>query len=200
MFKTLKHVNFGPSFISYVKLMYNNIESTVLNNGSNGNYFKSERSVRQSCPLSAYLFILVIEVLANKIRNDPDIKGIKIDNKEIKISLLADNITLILKDLLSLENSLKTFKLFQHCSGLKQNIDKTKGIFITNDTDENLNLNFRPRIANLINLLMCGNLFLKGKIIIINTIALALLIYLSITIDTPDKAIAQVNNIIQTFL
>ncbi len=83
--------------------MYNNIESAVLNSGSTGNYFKLKRGVRQGCPLSAYLFILAIEVLASKIRNDPDIKGIKNDNKEFKISLLADGITLILKDLLSLE-------------------------------------------------------------------------------------------------
>ncbi len=102
LLKTLKHVNFDPNFISYVKLMYNNMESAVVNNGFTGNYFKLERGVRQVCPLSAYLFILAIEVLANKSRNDHDIKGIKIDNKEIKISLLADDITLILKDLLSL--------------------------------------------------------------------------------------------------
>ncbi len=36
LFKTLKHVNFGPNFIHYVKLMYNNIESAVLNYGSTG--------------------------------------------------------------------------------------------------------------------------------------------------------------------
>ncbi len=112
LLKTLKHVNFGPNFISYVKLMYNNIESAMLYNGSTVYYFKLERGVRQGCPLSAYLFILAIEVLANKIRNDTDIKGIKIDNKEIKISLLADDITLILKDLLSLENSLKPLNSF----------------------------------------------------------------------------------------
>ncbi len=157
-------------------------------------------------------------------------RNVKIDNKEIKISLLADDITLILKDLLSLEDSLKTFKLFQHCSVLKLNIDKTKAkhigkilnpdhfphglswmktpletlcIFITNDAEENLNLNFKPRIANFTNLLNVWqqrNLSLKGKITIINTLALAPLIYLSSTIDTPDKAIAQVNNIIHNFL
>ncbi len=58
--------------------------------------------------------------------NNPDIKGIIIDNMEIKISLLADDITLLLKDLLSLEKSLITFKLFEQCSGLKLNIGKTK--------------------------------------------------------------------------
>ncbi len=70
-----------------------------MNNGNTGIYFKLQRVVRQGCPLSANLFITTLEILANKIRNYTNIKGIKIDNKEIKISLLADDITLILLDL-----------------------------------------------------------------------------------------------------
>ncbi len=46
--------------------------------------------------LSAYLFILTIKILANKIRYEKNIKGIKIDNKIIKLSMLADDLTLIL--------------------------------------------------------------------------------------------------------
>ncbi len=57
------------------------------------NIFKLQRRVRQDCRLSAYLFILALETLAMKIRSDKNIKGIKVDNKEIKISLLADDIT-----------------------------------------------------------------------------------------------------------
>ncbi len=80
---------------------------------------------------------------------------------------------------------------------------ETLGIFITNNADENLNLNSKPTIANLTNLLNMWkqrNLSLKGKITIINTLALAPLIYFSSTIYTPDKAITQVNNIIQNIL
>ncbi len=73
--------------------MYNNIESTVLNNCSTCKYFKLQRGIRQGCPLSTYLFITALETLANKLRKDISIKGIKIDNKEIKLSLLADDIT-----------------------------------------------------------------------------------------------------------
>ncbi len=67
--------------------MYNNIESTVLNNGTTCKYFKLQWGVRQGCPLSAYLFITALETLANRLRKDTSIKGIKIDNKEIKLSL-----------------------------------------------------------------------------------------------------------------
>ncbi len=62
-------------------------------------FFKSERGVRQGCPLSAYLFILAIEVLANKIRFEKNIKGININNKTIKLSMSADDLTLILTNL-----------------------------------------------------------------------------------------------------
>ncbi len=63
--------------------MYNHIESAALNNRSTGNYLKLKSDVRKGCTLYAYLFILAIKVLANKVLNDPDIKGIEIDNKEI---------------------------------------------------------------------------------------------------------------------
>ncbi len=66
--------------------MCSNIEFTVLNNGNTGNYFKLERSVRQGYPLSAYLFILQIEVLANKICNYIKIKGITVNKKKLKKS------------------------------------------------------------------------------------------------------------------
>ena len=37
--KTLKHFNFGPSIINWIKIFYNNIESCVLNNGWSTNCF-----------------------------------------------------------------------------------------------------------------------------------------------------------------
>ncbi len=106
--------------------MYNNIESTVINNGSTAGYFKFERGVRQGCPLSAYLFILTIQILVKKMRYEKNIKGIKIDNKIIKLSILADDLTLILQNLKSVENALKLLKTFSLCSGLRINIEKHK--------------------------------------------------------------------------
>ncbi len=99
MFKTLENVNLGENFINYIKAMYNGIESTILNNDSSDKVFKYKRVVRQGFSLSAYLFILAFERLATKIRSDKNIKGIKFDNKEIKINLLADDITMLLHDL-----------------------------------------------------------------------------------------------------
>ncbi len=79
----------------------------MTNNGNTSKYFKLERGVRLGCTLSAYLFILAIEILANKIRFEKNIKGIKINKRLIKLSMLADDFTLILTDLVSVENALK---------------------------------------------------------------------------------------------
>ncbi len=75
------------------------------------------------------LMIDPIEILANKIRYDKNIKEIKIDDKMIKISLLADDLTLILQDLKSIEYALKLLNKFSLCSGLIINIEKAKAIF-----------------------------------------------------------------------
>jgi exonuclease III len=206
LYDTLKQLNFGDKIISYIKTVYNNIESTVINNGNTSHFFKLERGGRQGCPLSAYLFIIIIETLANKIRSDPNIKGIRIDKKYIKISLLADDVTCILSDLLSLENVLKVLKEYQLCSGLKINIEKTQakyigslknndyyphglswirkpletlGIIFTETMEQNYLHNFKPKLLNLQNTLKIWKqrkLSLKGKITVLNSIALSPLI------------------------
>jgi len=43
-----------------------------------GNYFALSRGVRQGCPLSPFLFVLAVVLLACKIRQDKVIKRIKI--------------------------------------------------------------------------------------------------------------------------
>ena len=69
LFKCLESFNFGPNFNKWVKIFYNNISSCVGNNGHYSDYFELSRSIRQGCPISALLFILVAEMLAIKIRN-----------------------------------------------------------------------------------------------------------------------------------
>jgi hypothetical protein len=49
--------------------------------------------VRQGCPLSAYLFICVLELLARRVQTDPELKGITepITGQSNRISLFADD-------------------------------------------------------------------------------------------------------------
>ena len=119
--------NFGSKIIDWIKIIYKNVNSCSINNGHFSEFFRLPRAVRQGCPLSPYLFILCVEPLAHKIRNTNEIKGIKIDNLEHKISQYADDTTLFLKGELS--SFSLTFKLLDHystISGLKVNKDKTQ--------------------------------------------------------------------------
>jgi hypothetical protein len=47
--------------------------------------FKNTRGIRQGFPLSALLFVLSVEIMASRLRNNKDIKGfhIKIDEKAL---------------------------------------------------------------------------------------------------------------------
>ena len=55
------------------------------------------QGTRQGCPLSPVLFCLIIEMLANAIRNDNLIEGMG-ENNKIKINLFADDSLLTVKN------------------------------------------------------------------------------------------------------
>ena len=92
---SLRYFGFGPSLINWVKVLYCKSESCVLNNGWSSVFFDVQRGVRQGCPLSPYLFILSAEILAKAVMKNPNIRGISINNNDIKISQYADDTTLI---------------------------------------------------------------------------------------------------------
>ena len=147
LFQTLKKFNFGENFINWIKILYTDIQACVGNNGFFSDFFKLTRSIRQGCPISALLFLLVAEVLAINIRSDSNIKGIKIDDTELKISLMADDTTLFLADINSLLLSINKFKLFERYSGLKLNLSKTEIIPLGKTKGKNILL--PPEIASI---------------------------------------------------
>ena len=93
--RTIALFNFGESIQRWISTFYSNTESAVLNNGFCTNYFHLSRGVRQGCPLSPYLFVLAVELLACKIKQDKEMQGIKIFGKELKLSQFADDTTLL---------------------------------------------------------------------------------------------------------
>ena len=81
-----------------MNIFYENIQSCVINNGLCSNYFTIERGVRQGDPLSPYLFVTAVEILAIAVRNQANIKGIEINGLETKLLQFADDTTAVLSD------------------------------------------------------------------------------------------------------
>ena len=128
--KTLQCFGFDPSILSWIKCFYSNIESYVLNKCWTINFFKIQRGVRQGFPLSPYLFVLSVEVLAKAIRKERNIKGILVNQRELEISQYADDTTLILDGSNeSLSASLNTLDNFSEISGLRLINKKTKALW-----------------------------------------------------------------------
>lgn len=58
--------------------MYSDIKGCITNNGWVSSRFKSFRGIKQGCALSSLLFVLAVEGMAIKIRENKNIKGLEI--------------------------------------------------------------------------------------------------------------------------
>ena len=75
-----------------------NWQQTSFSNGEKLKEFPLRSGTRQGCPLSPLLFNIVLEVLATAIREEKEIKVIKIGKEEVKLSLFADDLILYLEN------------------------------------------------------------------------------------------------------
>ena len=89
----LEKYRFKNDFIRWIKFLLKNQESCIINGGQTTNYFKLKRGTRQGDPLSAYLFILVLEIAFIKIKQNPNIKSFNVCNNDFLYTAYADDTT-----------------------------------------------------------------------------------------------------------
>ena len=87
-----------------------------MNGGNSTGYFKLERGARQGDPISAYLFILVIEVFFQMIRKNSSIKGLEICRHLFDLIAYADDATVLCDSLSSAGAVKETFDKFSKYS------------------------------------------------------------------------------------
>ena len=226
----LQTFNFGPSIMKWVKTFYTGVSSCVINNGITSQYFPVERGVRQGDPLSPYLFILAVEVLACAVRQNKNINGIRIAESEIKFLQYADDTTGLLNDIKSAKLFLRTVEEFGNFSGLKLNKGKTEamwigskrknttnpleiawpqkpirllGVYIGYDEKECNKLNVENKIIKskgILNLWKMRKLTLMGRIQIVKTFIISQFLFVTSVIPLSNEQINKINNMTYRFI
>lgn len=129
LFKVLASMGFGNYLINLVKVAFNACMSFANINGHLSSPIYLLRGLHQGSPLSPILFLLVAQVLTNKLLNNNQIKGMNLDGVDILLSLFADDTDLFLEPsvdcIRAVISELNDFGLY---SGCKPNLNKTKCI------------------------------------------------------------------------
>ena len=84
--------------LNIIKAKYNKPTANIIFNGEKLKAFPLRSGTRQGCPLQPLLFNIALEVLAMAIREEKEIKGIRIGKEEIKLSLFADDMILYIEN------------------------------------------------------------------------------------------------------
>ena len=226
----LEKIGFGNNFISWIKVLLSNQESCVINGGSTTNYFKLKRGARQGDPISAYLFIIALEVLFIILRNNAELK---IFDYCFLYTAYADDSTFFVSDILSITEVISCFKNFSLFSGLKPNVDKCevagigilKGvkvavcgmnwIALTKETIKILGIHFYYnsqvqneqnylntvlKIEKILKLWQMRNLSLAGKITIFKSLAISKIVYLAMMTPVPKPIVNDLCKLQKEFL
>lgn len=194
LFRVLQSYGFGDNFISWVKLLYNDISSSVIVNGFISDPFNIQCSVRQGCGLSPLLYVLSIEPFAIKIRNDNHIKGLSLPgtNTESRLSQYADDTTCIITTITSASRILFISELYSGASGALLNKSKSKAMWLgkwKNKADDPFGLNWVTSIK------ICGAVFSNNNMLeanwdkIINKMSSSVNLYKSRVVSVFGKAV-----------
>ena len=128
--------NFGQKIIKMFRCLNKNTFSRIVYNGhASKEIIRLERGCRQGDPVSCYFFIIGAEILANRIRQNQKICGMKLREARVKILQYADDTTFFLDGTeTSLREVFDELGWFAKFSGLKPNVSKSNGMWIGNES------------------------------------------------------------------
>ena len=94
--KFLTVLSFGSDIKRWIGTFYANIKLFIFLNGYYSEWFEAMRGTWQGDPLSAYLFLICAENLSLLIRQNQNIKGIKVLDEETVLLQFAGDTTFFL--------------------------------------------------------------------------------------------------------
>lgn len=123
----LKAYGFGEVFIEMIMLCYKDVRTAVMNNNQWSSWIKVKSGLRQGCTLSCGIFILAISIIGLRIKQNNNIRGIRVANKEKKLNQYVDDLWNVIKyEISSFQELLFEYSEFEDFTGLAINYDKTE--------------------------------------------------------------------------
>jgi hypothetical protein len=98
MIEVLERSGIQGPYQNIIKAIYNKPVANIKLNREKLEAIPLKSGTRQVCPLSPYLFNIVLEVLARAIRQQKEVDGIQIGKEEVKISLFTDDMIIYISD------------------------------------------------------------------------------------------------------
>uniref|UniRef100_A0A670IBL2 Reverse transcriptase domain-containing protein n=1 Tax=Podarcis muralis TaxID=64176 RepID=A0A670IBL2_PODMU len=129
MLKNLEYMEVGQEFYNGIKAIYTEQRAKLIVNNVITEDIKISKGTRQGCPLSPLLFITVLEVFLNAIRQNKQIKGVIVGQNEYKVKAFADDVVMTMEDPIeSTKEVLREMEQFGKVAGFRLNKNKTKMI------------------------------------------------------------------------
>jgi hypothetical protein len=157
IYRALRKLKFPEKLISWVKCIYNDIETCVMNNGFTTKFFKPKRGVRQGCPLSPYLFIISTEIMNRWLKEKLTKHGVK-DKKgnNYLISQFADDTSFAIGSTKkALDDLFEHLEKYGEATGLKINIAKTEILLLGQTEEQDVPKRYRKHIKEYVRYLGC---------------------------------------------
>ncbi|WP_234932128.1 reverse transcriptase domain-containing protein, partial [Borreliella garinii] len=98
MLKVWERTGIQGPYLNTVKAIYSKPVASIKLSGEKLEAIPLKSGTRQGCPLSPYLFNIVLEILARAIRQHKEVKGIQIGKEQVKLSRFADDMIVYLSD------------------------------------------------------------------------------------------------------
>ena len=149
LYKTSEKIRISPLFINFLKILYTQKTSMIINNGFLSPQVSLQRGLGQGYPLSLPLYVIQGQVITTNINQNNNITGIYIPNQknQVKISPYADDSNFFLKNQESVNNVLKVFYNQNKATGTTMNLEKTTVLPINTENTEQLQ-KITPKITN----------------------------------------------------
>ena len=128
--KVLRGFGFGNAFIDWIGILYSNAATRIDVNGFFTDRISLRSGVRQGCPLSPLLYVLIIEILALQLRANPNIVGFLVEGEKIVSSHYADDTVIKITQNRCFKEVYKELIDYEKASGARINYDKSKGLWL----------------------------------------------------------------------